>query len=50
LVFEKLSNPPESPFSKGEKASWLIEFREITSPPFGKGRPGGIFGKDVSTY
>jgi hypothetical protein len=42
--------PLYPPFSKGEKASGFIEFRLITSPPFGKGRPGGISGQAVSIH
>jgi hypothetical protein len=42
--------PLNPPFSKGEKAPWVIEFPQITSPPFGKGRPGGISEKAVSKH
>jgi hypothetical protein len=33
-----------------EKASSFIQFPGITSPLFGKGRPGGIFGKAVLNH
>jgi len=37
------------PLHRGEKAESLIECTQKSSPPFGKGRPGGIYGKDVSS-
>jgi hypothetical protein len=42
--------PLNPPFSKGEKALWFIEFPQIGSPPFDKGRTGGISGKTFSKH
>jgi hypothetical protein len=42
LPFVKLLNPPSSPFSKGGKVEFFIECIQKISPPFGKGRLGGI--------
>jgi hypothetical protein len=46
--FEKLSNPPESPFFKGGKSFMIHRIPVKKSPPFGKGRTGGISGKAFS--
>jgi hypothetical protein len=45
--FEKQQNPPSSPFSKGGK-SGIFQRTPKSSPPFKKGRTGGISGKVFS--
>ena len=47
-LVENFQIPLNPPFSKGEKALWFIEFPQIGSPPFDKGRTGGISGKAFS--
>jgi hypothetical protein len=42
LSFEKPSNPPSSPFSKGEKAESFGEGIQKSSPPFVKGGREGF--------
>jgi hypothetical protein len=42
--------PPNPPFSKGEKALGFDGILQRSSPPFEKGRPGGISRKAVSNH
>jgi hypothetical protein len=47
-IFQSRQIPLAPPFAKGEKMESFIEGVQKSTPPFGKGRLGGISGKAFS--